>query len=159
MPKASKKEKNAGLGAVHEKIVSDGRKKPIDNPFQRGSTPRKNQHPTVKPIKLMSYLITMGSRENDVVLDPYCGAGSSCIAAKLLNRPYIGIEISPEYHEIAVQRIDSVKATKHGGTSKISEIPTAGQVDDRRVVSKTKATKGKIVVIKPPADEKLRMAA
>ncbi len=109
VPKASKKEKNVGLDCAEEKAVNDGRKKSIDNPFQRGITLRKNHHPTVKPIQLMSYLITMGSRENDVVLDPFCGSGSTCIAAKTLNRKFIGIELNEEYRDIAVKRLDHVK--------------------------------------------------
>jgi hypothetical protein len=88
VPKASKKEKNTGL----------------DNAF-----PEKDKHITVKPIKLMSYLITMGSREGDVVLDPFCGSGTTCMAAKMLRRNYIGIELDPGYREIALKRIDSVE--------------------------------------------------
>jgi site-specific DNA-methyltransferase (adenine-specific) len=53
----------------------------------------------------MSYLIMMGSREGDIVLDPFCGSGSTCIAAKLLGRQYIGIELNPKYHDIAVKRV------------------------------------------------------
>ncbi len=108
VPKVSKKEKNAGLDNMQEKKVNDGRKKGNDTAFQRGATLRKNTHPTVKPIKLMAYLITMGSRENDIVLDPFAGSGTTCIAAKILNRRYIGIELSPEYHEIAVRRLENV---------------------------------------------------
>ena len=88
VPKASKKEKNIGMDE---------------------SKTEKNGHPTVKPVKLMTYLITMGSREGDVVLDPFCGSGTTCMAAKMLGRNYVGIELSPEYREIAVSRIDSVK--------------------------------------------------
>src|SRR5665647_1000471 len=46
----------------------------------------ENNHPTVKPLKLMSYLITMGSREGDLVLDPYAGSGTTLEAANMLNR-------------------------------------------------------------------------
>ena len=74
--------------------------------------PRKNPHPTVKPLKLMAYLITMGSREGDIVLDPFCGTGTTCIAAMMLNRDYIGIEISPEYHEIALKRLEHFRRKK-----------------------------------------------
>jgi DNA modification methylase len=50
----------------------------------------ENTHPTVKPLKLMSYLITMGSREGDLVLDPYCGSGTTLEAANMLKRRFIG---------------------------------------------------------------------
>ena len=112
IPKPSRREKEMGLTGFDEKKVNDGRNKAIDNAFQRGETHRRNTNPCVKQVKLMAYLIMKGSRENDVVLDPYCGSGSTCMAAKLLNRRYIGIEISPEYHEIAVSRIDSVEPIK-----------------------------------------------
>lgn len=106
VPKAGKAEKNAGLEGFTEKTVSDGRNKLCDNAFQRGKTPRKNSHPTVKPIKLMSYLISMASRPGDVILDPFCGSGTTCVAAKLLDRKFIGIEKEKEYHRIAVARIE-----------------------------------------------------
>jgi len=112
VPKASKREKNAGLDTFKYKTVNDGRKEDIDDPFQRGTTPRKNTHPTVKPIQLMSYLITMGSREGDVVLDPFCGSATSCVAAKMLSRNYIGIELSEEYHKIATQKVETAALEK-----------------------------------------------
>jgi DNA modification methylase len=87
------------------KKVNDGRSTTIDNPFQRGETLRVNSHPTVKPIKLMSYLIMLGSREGDTILDPFCGSGTTMIAAKMLNRQHIGIEINKEYANIASARL------------------------------------------------------
>ena len=65
----------------------------------------KSWHPTTKPLKLMSYLITLGSREGDIVLDPFMGSGTTGIACKLLNREFIGCEINKEYFEIARKRI------------------------------------------------------
>ena len=65
-------------------------------------------HPTVKPIRLLSYLITLGSREKDLVLDPFMGSGTTGIACKLLNREFIGCEINKEYFGIAQKRIESV---------------------------------------------------
>ncbi len=75
--------------------------------------PKGNTHPTVKPIDLFCYLITLGSRENDIVLDPFCGSGSSCIAAKILNRTYIGIELNKKYCEIAETRINAYAAAEN----------------------------------------------
>jgi site-specific DNA-methyltransferase (adenine-specific) len=54
----------------------------------------------------MAYLITMGSREGDIVLDPFSGSGTTCIAAMMLNRDHIGIDISPEYNQIALKRLE-----------------------------------------------------
>jgi DNA modification methylase len=102
--KASKSEKNKGISNIPIK-VNDGRNTPVDNPFQRGETLRNNSHPTVKPVKLFSYLITMGSRENDLILDPFCGSGTTLISAHNLHRKYIGIEINKDYVEIAKHRL------------------------------------------------------
>lgn len=69
------------------------------------SNPRRNIHPTVKPIKLMAYLIELGCPPNGVVLDPFVGSGTTCIAAKQLMRKFIGIEVDPEYHALAKARV------------------------------------------------------
>jgi DNA modification methylase len=60
----------------------------------------------------MSYLITMGSRPGDIVLDPFSGTASTCISAMMLKRDYIGVEISKEYHEIALKRLDHFRRKK-----------------------------------------------
>lgn len=62
-------------------------------------------HPTEKPVDLMKRLIQSFSDNEQVVLDSYLGGGSTAIAAKALKRNFIGIEISPEYCEIARQRL------------------------------------------------------
>ena len=64
-----------------------------------------NKHATVKPIKLMSWLITLLSREGDTILDPFCGSGTTLLAAKMLNRKYIGIDINQEYIDITKKRL------------------------------------------------------
>jgi DNA modification methylase len=104
-PKASKSEKNKGLEHFTPTKTNDGRAKEIDNAFQRGSTLRNNHHPTVKPLKLMSYLITLFSRPGDTVLDPFVGSGTTVVAAKQLDRHGIGIEREAEYAEIARARL------------------------------------------------------
>lgn len=62
-------------------------------------------HPTQKPLGLMEYLIKTYTNENDLVLDNCCGSGTTLVAAKNLNRQFIGIELSPEYYEIAHKRL------------------------------------------------------
>jgi len=69
------------------------------------SLPRRNTHPTVKPVKLMAYLIELGCPPGGIVLDPFVGSGTTCIAAKKLVRKYVGIEINPEYVALAEARI------------------------------------------------------
>ena len=64
----------------------------------------QGQHPTQKPLELMKYLIKTYSNENDMVLDNTMGSGTTCLAAKELNRKFIGIEKEHKYYEIACQR-------------------------------------------------------
>jgi len=116
VPKASKSEKNKGCEDLPQSIVSgetnEFGKMGINTPEmreKRGVTtelPRYgNPHPTVKPLKLMSYLITLGSREGDTVLDPFMGSGTTGIACEMLGRKFIGYEIDKSYFEIAKKRI------------------------------------------------------
>ena len=65
-----------------------------------------NVHPTVKPIKLMEYLIKLVTPKGGTVLEPFMGSGSTGIAAKNLGMSFIGIEKEEEYFEIAKQRIN-----------------------------------------------------
>ena len=81
---------------------SDGKTDRFDGAV---SVPRRNVHPTVKPIKLMAYLIELGCPKNGIVLDPFVGSGTTCIAAKQLQRKYIGIELNEEYHILAQSRV------------------------------------------------------
>ena len=69
----------------------------------------KNNHPTVKPLALMEYLVKLVSREGQVILDPFMGSGTTGMACKRLDREFIGIEMMEEYMEIAKARIDGVK--------------------------------------------------
>jgi site-specific DNA-methyltransferase (adenine-specific) len=61
-------------------------------------------HPTQKPVELMEYLIKTYTNENDMVLDNTMGSGTTCLAAKELNRKFIGIEKEANYYEIACRR-------------------------------------------------------
>jgi len=65
----------------------------------------KNNHPTVKPIKLMEYLIELVSQEGSTILDPFIGSGTTAIACLKLNRKFIGIEKEEDYVKIANARI------------------------------------------------------
>jgi len=67
--------------------------------------PNKPKHPTQKPVELMEYLIKTYTNENETVLDFTMGSGSTGVAAKNLNRSFIGIEQDQKYYNIAEQRI------------------------------------------------------
>lgn len=66
---------------------------------------KEKLHPTQKPIALFEYLIKTYTNKGDIVLDPFIGSGTTAIAAKILNRNYIGIEKNPEYVKIAQDRL------------------------------------------------------
>ena len=70
---------------------------------------RPRYHPTQKPIKLMAAIIRDFSKPDDIILDPFVGSGSTCIAAEQTGRRWIGIEIDKEYCEITRKRIAYVK--------------------------------------------------
>ena len=60
-----------------------------------------NAHPTVKPADLMQWLVKLVTAENQIVLDPFCGSGTTLRAAKDLNRQFIGIERQPKWADVA----------------------------------------------------------
>ena len=72
-------------------------------------------HPTIKPLNVVKNHIINSTKENDIVLDCFCGSGTTCVACKEIGRRYIGMEIDPEYHKIAVDRLNGINA--NGQTS------------------------------------------
>ena len=107
--KASRSEKERGLDDFPERKCrgdyKDSSQFGLLEKIQNSPRPTaKNFHPTVKPLKLMSYLITLGSRSGDTVIDPFGGSGTTALAAKMLGRKCIGIEIEEKYCEIAANR-------------------------------------------------------
>lgn len=112
--KASKSERNMGCeglemkeridyGGFHSEqgLINNNR-----NPENR--KPTTNNHPTVKPIALMEYLIKLVSREGHTILDPFAGSFTTGIACINLDRKFIGIERDKEYFKIGKARIDYV---------------------------------------------------
>jgi len=75
-------------------------------PFGAGR--ERIDHPTPKPLEQVRYLVNLASKRDSIILDPFCGSGTTCVAAKMLGRRYIGIDISEEYCEIARKRLDAV---------------------------------------------------
>jgi len=117
--KASKSERNMGCeGLENHKPCYESHRPNYENthgietPFAgtgRGGKDLKNNHPTVKPIALMEYLVKLVTREGQTVLDPFAGSGTTGIACKNLNRNAILIEREGDYIEIAGRRISAVQ--------------------------------------------------
>ncbi len=101
--KASKSERNKGCEELEEK---EGIRTNAPRENEDVKTPtRTNNHPTVKPIALMEYLVKLVSREWALVLDPFAWSGSTLIACKNLGRGYVGIEMDEEYVKIINARL------------------------------------------------------
>jgi site-specific DNA-methyltransferase (adenine-specific) len=107
--KADRTDRNDGLRGRKKKPLnwSSGTQSP--GTFQAEGTDRtsENHHPTVKPTDLMRYLCRLVTPKGGTVLDPFMGSGSTLKAAELEGFSAIGIEIDPEYCEIARNRIAS----------------------------------------------------
>lgn len=69
------------------------------------------EHPTQKPIKLLEKLVLLATNENETILDPFMGSGSTGLACLFKNRNFIGCEIDKEYFEIAERRLKSTQDT------------------------------------------------
>ena len=74
-------------------------------PVRAKSRHDNNKHPTQKPEDLMDFLVSIYTKEGDVVLDPFMGSGTTGVACKNLNRKFIGIEQDTRYYEMAGERL------------------------------------------------------
>ena len=106
--------KKTGVGSMYERIFerNGGEAYRVFDAYLLNSTVAANynheiffNHPSQKPLKLMSKLIEEYSEPNSIIIDPFAGSGSTLVAAKQLGRNYIGIEISPKYVAIANERL------------------------------------------------------
>lgn len=100
-----------------------GKRKDIWTPHPQGAKPKdvievpttcngmgeSTAHPTQKPEELVRKFILASSNENDTVLDPFSGSGTTLVAAEQLNRKWLGCEINSEYNEWAIQRLENVR--------------------------------------------------
>ncbi|HRF95197.1 MAG TPA: site-specific DNA-methyltransferase [Aggregatilineales bacterium] len=102
-------------------IVLNGSKKGVplsdvwDIPYLNPKARERTGYPTQKPIQLLERIITLSSSENDIVLDPFCGSGTTLVTAKLLNRQFIGIDISQKAVDLSLSRLKN----PHRSTSQL----------------------------------------
>lgn len=73
------------------------------------SEKKHGKHPTQKPLSILKELIQSVTNPGEIVLDPFMGSGSTCVAAALLGRRYFGIELDKDYYEIAKARIKEIE--------------------------------------------------
>jgi DNA modification methylase len=125
--KVSKQERNMGLDNFEE-TTTGGKGHGLDRRCSNCNTsmlkpedckcenpnwitpPKKNSHPTVKPVSLMAYLCRLVTPPNGIVLDPFMGSGSTGIAAQLEGFRFCGMEMDKDYFKIAEARIENFES-------------------------------------------------
>lgn len=122
--KASKSERNNGLRNLEVKQTKGGGgtyNEEAGAKYGSIKAAGQNFHPTVKPVKLMQYLVRLVTPPNGIVLDPFCGSGTTGIACKLEGFQFVGMEQDPEYAKIAEARIKNYKEEKEEPLQEIKE--------------------------------------
>lgn len=87
-------------------------------PYLNPKAKERCGYPTQKPVKLLQRIIELSTDENDIVLDPFCGSGTTCVAAKSLNRKFIGIDKNPEAITLSKKRLKEMIISESGVLSK-----------------------------------------
>ena len=116
-------------------IVAQGR--PVNDvwdtfPFLRGNHPERTGYPTQKPLALLERIIKASSNEGDVVLDPFCGCATACVAAERLGRQWIGIDLSSKAVELVQYRLKQQEPGIALWSSKVvarTDIPRRTDID------------------------------
>jgi len=118
--KASKSERNRGcenlywlngkltIKEIWEKLNKENELNKDNKNFKRHNIARGNIHPTVKSLSLMEYLIILYSRKGAIILDPFCGSGTTAMGCINTGRKYIVIDNEKEYIEIAKCRVRAI---------------------------------------------------
>lgn len=78
-----------------------------DIPFLNPKAKERTGYPTQKPVELLERIIKISTDKGDIVLDPFCGSGTTLVAAKLLGRKYLGIDINPSAIDLCKNRLNA----------------------------------------------------
>lgn len=96
--------------APSDKLLNPG--KQMRSVWSIATTPKREkefgQHPTQKPLELLLRLVAICTNKGDVVLDPFCGSGTTGVAAITLSRKFVGIDLDKDHLELARRRIEAV---------------------------------------------------
>lgn len=94
-------------------------------PYLNPKAKERCGYPTQKPVMLLNRVIEIVTDEGDLVVDPFCGSGTTCVSAKLLNRMYIGFDISEDAIELSKKRLNEMVISK----SNVLEVGTGEYLD------------------------------
>ncbi|OFW09875.1 MAG: DNA methyltransferase [Acidobacteria bacterium RIFCSPLOWO2_02_FULL_59_13] len=110
------------VGLLHAEMNGAGFLSNIIDQVKKCDADNVEGHCTVKPLELMKYLVrlTIPDHDQHIVLDPFAGTGTTCLAAKELGHPFVGIEINSEYVEIARSRLSRSKCNTADTSQKYS---------------------------------------
>ena len=112
---------------------------PIINPMAKERT----GYPTQKPLALLHRIIKASSHEGDIVLDPFCGCATTCVAAQQLDRQWIGIDIESKSAELVVERLSN-DAGLFQDFIHLTQIPTRSDVQIESIDNNKKSIKEKL---------------
>ena len=110
--KVSKKERELGCDELEEKTRTRVNAGGLENDPKFAPVQNRNDHPTLKPVALMRWLVRLVTPPNETVLDPFMGAGSTGGACMLEGRDFYGIERDEKYFKIACARVEAWKKEK-----------------------------------------------
>ena len=105
-PKVSRRERHCGFEQTHIPPTHTKDHGAIKHTASENNRKLGNNHPTVKPVALMRYLIQLVAPKNSTILDPFTGSGSTGMAATELGHTFVGCELDPHYVTIAKRRIE-----------------------------------------------------
>ena len=108
------------------------------------------RHPTQKPLRLVRRALVACTREGELVFDPFCGSGTTAVAAKELGRFFVGAELEREFCALAARRIG---AAERGGILDALHGAAGRDLDERHQVADGAGEGGGVVPGPPPAQE------
>ena len=122
--------------ASQKRYLDEMQGNPIDTiwddiqPVQPQSQERTG-YPTQKPLALLERIIKASSNEGDIVLDPFCGCATACVASDKLNRKWVGVDISPKAVELVNKRLQQAMGSlfHHGYVTARTDIPRRTDID------------------------------
>ena len=129
----------------------------------QANTPLKREstgYPTQKPLALYERIIRASSKEGDIVLDPFAGCATTCVAAEMLGREWVGIDIWDKAHKVVVERLEAeglLSGYKLGEINYTTEIPE--RTDDGQIDAPFLKTKKRVDEPKGPRMSRAEMRA